>query len=308
MKTKAKIVQAVVAGGLILLMGIAGWWIGTIANADRSQPAGPEPVATASQPQPQVADIKADWSNVENPHRAAFGTWSFNLENTPLSPVASWSALAPVSGWGTSANVRGNDCPIGFRAPPNLTQPLEIGPDYEEGDIVFHTTDRFSSRGAGEANITWKPSQEGEVAVALALWPTRRIGRLNHWQLAARSADSLRVLGEGSLPEDGTCTRSRPAALTLESVKLNQADILELRLNRSPQASDPSGDFVGIRFTINAAGTMASRPVAAVTPVAQPVLLHHNIAMIIALCALALSICACVGVAWMAIVLRRGPK
>jgi hypothetical protein len=289
--------------------GFAGWWIGSIRNTETPRTL-PEKPGERHNKSGLVADLQADWSESENPHKGPFGTWSFNLESKPLSHIASWSSLAAVSGWGPSTNIRGNDAPFAFRAPPNLTSPQDIGPEYNPRDIVMLSTDRFNSRGTGEANITWTSPQTATASIALALWPTRHINRQNNWQLSMHSGNSSRVLGEGTLPEDGTCTRARPSTFTLPSIDLNAADVLELRLSRSPAARDPAGDFAGIMFTIssppNLSPSLAGQPASAIShATAQSAIAHDRTPMIIASLALVLSVCACAAVAVYAVLLRR---
>lgn len=240
------LVGASLAG--VALMAVAGWWIGKLMRP-------PEPVTTSmsgaiAPPKPRVADLQADWSNTENPHRTEFGIWSYNQDSSPLSPIDSWPAIpgiSGVSGWGPAANRPGEMLPFVFRMPPNLQTP-DVGADFEAGDIVLHSTDTYNGARNGQGNVVWKSSFSGKVMVSGRLWPLKRIRRQNTWELLL-IGEGRTVLATGELPEDDTVSRKRPSSFKFE-VAILEGDQLKLQVRRSTRATDTAGDFAGMMLTI----------------------------------------------------------
>lgn len=247
----------------ILVMGLAGWWVGTLGQPS---PAAPE-VAEPEAPPAVVADLKGDWSGTSNPNVRPAGTWSYNQDSTPLVAVEHWGQWSggDASGWGPAANRRGDDCPFMGQATTDGDPRHALGNDFKRGDIIIHTIDPYNSPREGLATISFKSAVSGTATVTGKLWPTRNLGRLNNWQVLLRADGAVRKLASGSLPEDGPVTRETPAKIDLAAFRLLKDDMLQLVLSRD--SSSMYGDFTAVDLTIaitpDGAGTVpATNPAA----------------------------------------------
>ena len=249
MTSTARYMLLAIALVVVVIMGAAGLWIGTLLEGTQAQVAVPP--APAQLPK-RIAELQADWSNQENPHTAAFGTWSYNQGLQPMPFVRKWAALPAggiINGWGPAANQPGDMLPFIFQVPPNPDAP-DLGTDLQPGDILLHSTDSGNGPRNGPANITWTSPINGIVTVSGALWPTKRFGRLNGWTLTRVTAGDTKALAFGELPEDGTISRGAPSAFKVVDVSVREGEAIKLQVVRSPRATDPYGDFAGMTLTI----------------------------------------------------------
>ena len=107
-----------------------------------------------------VFDLQAGWSDTSNPS----GPWAFRAGETVLPHVDDWfldSYGYPQPGWAFGSTI-----PFWFRS-AGVPNP---GEDWQPGDIVAHTGDRFNGTGHGEANVTWASSFTGSVSISGAVW------------------------------------------------------------------------------------------------------------------------------------------
>jgi hypothetical protein len=292
------------AAGCIVVMGAAGWFIGTLgrpSNLPQVQTAEPAPA-----PAPVIADLTREWSTTSNPNPQPVGIWSFNAETTLLSKIDSWLASPGVPGWGEPANVMGDFLPFFCQSPMDGGPANPLGSDVKTGDIVCHPTDPTNSRINQAATIAWQCVVPGTASVGGKLWPTRLIDRNNAWKLVCRGpARATQTLAAGRLPEDGTVSRDNPAVLDVHDVELHKGDLLELVLYRAETITD----FAGISLTI------AVVPVAA--PASQPVTtrppppaetVSYGMPLLISLTSLGISTLTLVGVVILLLRQRSGTR
>lgn len=245
----------------ILVMGLAGWWVGTLGQP---LPTAPE-VAAPEAPPAVVADLKADWSSTSNPNVRPAGTWSYNLDSTPLVAVEHWSG-GDVSGWGPAANRTGDFLPFMGQAKTNGELQQYLGNDLKNGDIIVHTVDPFNGAREGSATIAFKSAISGTALVTGRLWPTRNLSRQNNWQVLLRAEGAVRKLGAGSLPEGEGLTRETPAKIDLATFHILKDDTLQLVLARDPTSM--YGDFTAVDLTIAITPDAGGTVPATVTPTA----------------------------------------
>jgi hypothetical protein len=248
----------------ILLMGLAGWWLGNL-NQGQDAPATPSPPASAPLPaSPVIADLKSDWSNTQNPHQTPAGTWSFLQDTLPLAKIDRWSA-GNAAGWGPPANTPGDFLPFRLQASSDGGPAHEFGPDFKSGDILIHTTDPTNSAREGAATISFRSALTGTATIKGNLWPTRFLDRTNDWLLLLRPNGPSETLASGTLPEDHTITREQPAAIDIRPFTLRRDDTIQLIISRNP--ASVFGDFAAAALTITIIPENAAAPASQPAPI-----------------------------------------
>lgn len=202
------------------------------------------------------ADLKTDWSETLNPHVSTYGTWQFNQTNTPLVHINNWVSIPAQSGWGPGGVPSGsNQGPFIFKSIAGLTDPTSgIGAEYQPGDIVLHSQDKYNGPTNGQGTINWISPGEDTVSITGNLWPTRTLfQRENKYTLILNPAGSNTVLATGFILENGTITRNNPLSFNIPSLVVHAGDVLRLQIEQSGRVTGiqaGSGDFSGVNFTI----------------------------------------------------------
>lgn len=197
-------------------------------------------------PGPRVYDLRADWSDTENPN----GVWSVNAGDTPLVPVADLSTTgidvwpSPQPGF-TGRPIFGDITPVWFRA----AAPLANGnPDYEIGDIVTHTSRGF----VPNSNVTWTSDIDARIDISGNVWATREFGRTNDWFVYLND----QLLTGGTVFDGDPYDRDDPFPLAagsggpgaLRSLPVSVGDVVKLEFRERGIE-----DYVGVNLTITVA-------------------------------------------------------
>jgi hypothetical protein len=201
-----------------------------------------------------IADLNADWSDLNNPNTASFGTWSYLQGSSLLPEVPNWNGAGTVGftvtqpAWAPS-NIAGDFLPGEFKA-----RSVPTGFDMQVGDVVVHTTDTGNGDSNGPANFLWTSPNTGTVTISGDVWaPATLPGRDNSWSLLVNGV----VVSSGA-SIDGF-TRANPfvfsngtggtAALTQN---VTAGSTIDLQITRT---SFP-GYFVGANLTITEIATV----------------------------------------------------
>ena len=209
-----------------------------------------------------LADLKTDWSNLNNPN----GPWTYREGTNALPAVASWQSSlggwnVAQPGWARSENGN-NRLPFWFRSngSENFTH------DWLAGDIVVHSTDGINGVGNGLANVIWTSTSTGFVDIAGNTWIGRDIGRSNNWSLWKNGTQ----LTGGSIASGDAFDRSNPflfangsgGAAAITGIAVVPGDTLMFQL---VSASGAGGDFTGVNFTISASAVPEPTTIALVS-------------------------------------------
>jgi hypothetical protein len=144
----------------------------------------------------QVADLKADWSDSNNPNPVTFGTWYY-LEGGALLPhVSNWNGNGTVGftttqpAWAPSNNL-GDYVPAEFKAksvPTGISGGTKI--DWQVGDIIAHSTGTNNSDSNGPSIFLWKSPIMGTITISGSVWEAATFpGRDNSWALEVNGLD-----------------------------------------------------------------------------------------------------------------------
>lgn len=205
-----------------------------------------------------AANLKADWSDVQNPN----GPWTiwkgtYFEPVTPLTSVPDWTPLSdtdPAYGGPTGSpghiaqpawapgTQNGNFLPAWFKA---AVDPTIAGSDWKAGDIIVHTTDPFNGAD-GTTSVLFTSPSTGIVNINGAVWDARSIGRANTWELLVDGAILAAGLLQGQEYSIDGSNRDFPNNFSLQNIPVNTGSGVELRLTRFGGA----GDFVGVDLDI----------------------------------------------------------
>lgn len=186
-------------------------------------------------------DLGLNWSDVNNPN----GPWSYRQGTSALPFDSDWTPVSnslgeynPMSGhiaqpaW-APGNVPGSFLPAWFRSKVDVSSGSG---DWKANDVVVHTTDPSNGGSNGPANVVWTCPVGGKVAVSGFVWNARNQGlNLNGG-----------VKASGSLPGNGTITRTNPTKFHLAPRTLVVGDTIELMISNTTTF----GDFVGADLQI----------------------------------------------------------
>ena len=145
-----------------------------------------------------IADLGADWSDVNNPNTASFGSWSYLQGTTLLPHVANWTGLGaatPQPAW-APGNASGDSLPSEFKATSDQSGFNVVGQtNWKVGDVITHTTDPNNGVGNGPANYLWTSPINGTVTISGDAFEARVTpGRNNIWSLIVNAALSGTLL------------------------------------------------------------------------------------------------------------------
>ncbi len=203
----------------------------------------------------QQYDVTADWSDKANPN----GVWSYRAGGADLPHVDDWQSSGFSSdqpGWATGEETGEAFIPFWFRS---IGAELFVH-DWIAGDVVVHTTDAGNGGANGPATLRWTSPVRGVVTIDGAVWMGRDIGRGNDWFVLHNGV----TLTYGTIFDGDAYGRANPfdlangiggpGAVTDRAVE--RGDAMALRLVRT----SVSGDFVGVRFTVNVCVGLRSEP------------------------------------------------
>jgi len=213
-----------------------------------------------------VADLSADWSNVNNPNNGnPDGTWQYRQGTTDLPLTSPWTAAgtAVVGGpaWAPSNN-SGDFLPAEFQATSTASALFGADPNNPgqnnvlPGDVVMHTVDPFNgnpSLGVGNYLFT-SAVAAGPVTISGMVWDAGLFygtSRPQDWALLVNNG----VVDSGVL--SGLVSRSEAQTFDLNQT-LGIGTTVELELFEDPSAA--AGFFVGAGLTIATTSTVVPEP------------------------------------------------
>ncbi|MFN0151093.1 MAG: FlgD immunoglobulin-like domain containing protein [bacterium] len=198
-----------------------------------------------------IYDVTTDWSDAANPA----STWSYRESVNLLPHVDAWTGLTgdfstAQPAWARSATSN-MKLPCIFRSSATVA----ITHDWLTGDVITHSTDNANGVGAGAANIAWTSPIDGTIDIAGNVWMGRDIGRGNQWRLSLNGT----LLTGGTIGSGDAYSRATPfqfsagsgGASAVDDVAVAVGDLLMLEIIRTSTL----GDYVGIRWTIDATAT-----------------------------------------------------
>jgi CARDB/Periplasmic copper-binding protein (NosD)/Right handed beta helix region/Bacterial pre-peptidase C-terminal domain len=208
-----------------------------------------------------IYDLTADWSDGSNPN----GPWAYREGGNLLSHFAVWSVLpgdwiTPQPAWARFASGT-SSLPGIFRASGTYS----AAHDWQNGDVILHSTDATNGIGSGPGNITWTNPSPATVTISGAAWIGKDIGRSNHWSLSLNGT----VLTGGDVFSGDPYSRTNPmdfatgsgGAGAISNLTLAGGDVIKLEVDRN---SVP-GEFTGLRMQVQTV------PISGIAP--QPVLI-----------------------------------
>lgn len=193
----------------------------------------------------QVYDLKADWSDTQNPN----GTWSYRQgDNLLINNPFPWAAAS------------GN--PYGLVAIARATEAVVVPGSIALGDIFVILTDPTS--GEGEVTLRWTAPANGTINVSGDSWGTGFDWTLKHNGSALSSGESWRVSTTRDLPYQ--FSSGSGGATALQNIAAQAGDRVEMVLSTYIFSF---GDFVpdALNFTITLT-TDSVDPVAAIEALA----------------------------------------
>jgi hypothetical protein len=206
-----------------------------------------------------IADLSADWSDVNNPNNGnPNGTWQYRQGTADLPLTSPWTAAGTGGpafnacnqpAWAPSNN-SGNFLPAAFKAnscTANFFNTSSPGSGLLTGDVVMHTVDGFNgnpSLGVGNYLFTSKVAA-GPVTISGMVWDASLFygtARPQDWALLVNNV----VVDSGVL--SGLISRSEAQTFDLNET-LGIGGTVELELFQDPSAE--AGFFVGAALTVS---------------------------------------------------------
>ena len=206
-----------------------------------------------------IADLSADWSDVNNPNNGnPNGTWQYRQGISDLPLTSPWTAAGSGGpsfdacsqpAWAPSNN-GGNFLPAEFKANSCSANYFNTAPgnpanNVLPGDVVMHTVDGANgnpSLGVGNYLLTSAVAATF-VTISGMVWDASfDSSRPQDWSLLLDGV----VIDSGIL--DGTVSRSAAQTFDLAESSLGIGDTIELELYQD--SSSPFGYFVGANLTI----------------------------------------------------------
>ncbi|HQR07416.1 MAG TPA: hypothetical protein PLN21_11370 [Gemmatales bacterium] len=194
-----------------------------------------------------VADLKTDWSNLNNPN----GPWTYREGTNALPAVTSWQSslggwTTAQPGWARSENGN-NRLPFWFQSNGSET----FTHDWLSGDIVVHSTDSINGVGNGVANVIWTSTSNGFVTISGNTWLGRDIGRANTWSLWKNATQFT----SGVVSTGDPFSRANPflfsngsgGASVLLNIPVVPGDTIMYQIATN---SGAGGDFTGVNMTV----------------------------------------------------------
>lgn len=185
-----------------------------------------------------IYDLKADWSDTNNPN----GPWAYRQGTTllPFQPGLGviCCGVLPFGGWAPSAN------PHAFL--PMIVRSVLAAEGALPGDIWIHSVDDGNGKSAnGQANVTWTAPSDGVIDIALGLWHAQTsYNRSNDFYLTLRTA----LLDSGTISATNGKTRINPYTFNTTGLSVHTGDVIQLTLQRTP--GQFSGTSTGVNLTI----------------------------------------------------------
>jgi hypothetical protein len=223
----------------------------------------------------QNYDLKADWSDTQNPN----GPWSFR-QGTALLPAINWFQQTfcsnnggwsgPTGGWALTQDGTGR-IPLFIKSRGNETPTVCGGTferDWQTGDVIMHSYDPSSGGGnGGEGSVVWTSPFDGLITITGNIWHTRNIGRSNDWFVRHEyfNNNPASVIAQGTVASGGTDSRANPRTFTsgaavpsdLVNRFVAKGDQIRLLVQRT---SGSVGDFAGINMSISTCVGITQQP------------------------------------------------
>ena len=195
----------------------------------------------------QSYDLKANWSNAQNPN----GPWVYREGTNALPAVMGWQGApwdVAQPGWARGTQSPGAFVPFWFKS--NGAEGFSNG--WEVGDVVVHTTGGPEGGANGAANVVWNSPLDGSITLTGGVWAGREIGRAQRFTL---SHNSLR-LSTGVMATGDSYNRIYPftfAGGASSGQVLMNRDVARgdtIKIEAAPAVAGGPGDFVGMNLNI----------------------------------------------------------
>lgn len=197
----------------------------------------------APEPQGTTYDLKANWSNTNNPN----GVWSLREGNNVITAVVqNWIGFQSQYAWAKAAT--GNGAVPAFL---KVSSGDFEAPRAEVGDVVVHPQDEVSGAGLGQARIVWTAPTSGTVDVEGAVWLARTtLKRADEYTLTVAGVKKA----SGTIDFDDGNTRDDPHAFSANLLPVTSGDEVVLQISQHPgcegEGSGSCAEFCGVRFTV----------------------------------------------------------
>lgn len=123
------------------------------------------------------------------------------------------------------------------------------------GDVLVHSTDQANGGPNGPAQFLWTSGVTDSVTIHGSLWPNRRLGRSNDYQLVLIHNGTPAVLDSGQIVEDGSISRCVPIRFRIPGLSIVSGDVLRLQITQDP--GSPFGDFAGVALSVSTGSSNA---------------------------------------------------
>lgn len=191
-----------------------------------------------------IFDIKADWSDVNNPN----GVWTLRKSPTAIFTTNQADFYAN----GTNQKAWADQPANQLQHVPVWMKGTVVGAGYTDfplGEIYLHGAE-VDRTGSNYTSAVWTSSEAGTAAISGSLWNVRHLGRSMFWQLRKNGA----TLSSGSISSSDPYTSSSPLNLSAGSggaAALTQSIIPGTQLELAFISPDSNlGELVGVRYAI----------------------------------------------------------
>ena len=184
-----------------------------------------------------VYDLKADWSDTQNPN----GVWSLREGTNLFPPVANWGGSQGQRAWCKARSGSGHI--------PVILKVSVMGFEAKEaqiGDLIVHAQDEIGGPGLGQAQIVWTAPASGTVDIKGGLWLGRLIGRSDDWTLTI--AGVQKSMGKVAAGHD----RNNPVPISETNVPIAAGQTIVLQISRSATCANTKtcAEFCDFLLTI----------------------------------------------------------
>ena len=184
-----------------------------------------------------VYDLKADWSDTQNPN----GVWSLREGNNLFPAVENWGGSKGQRAWCKARSGSGHI--------PVILKVSVMGFEAKEaqiGDLIVHAQDEIGGPGLGQAQIVWTAPASGTVDIKAGLWLGRLIGRSDDWTLTI--AGVQKSMGKVAAGHD----RNNPVPISETNVPIAAGQTIVLQISRSATCANTKtcAEFCDFLLTI----------------------------------------------------------